>query len=277
MPRPSSAVIVPSGSEQARFVRVARDLRTSAWAEALSSVTILEASFAGRPAPRDGALAGPPPGPSSPLSPPHGPSSPLSPPHGPSSPLSPPPGASSGAAVLMPVLGGRERDDPARLVFIRRARSLRANPGDIAFAGGRLEPGEQPLDAALREAEEEIALDRNQVHVLGRLEPVFSLSVIRAGPIAAFVAVVRNVPTLVPNRSEVEEIVPVPLARLGDVSIYWEEEWILPPQGVSRRLGFFDLGADLLWGATARMSVLLLDALADTVAAGQAGGRGASG
>jgi 8-oxo-dGTP pyrophosphatase MutT (NUDIX family) len=169
-------------------------------------------------------------------------------------------GGDVAAGVLLPVLGGRSDADPARLVLIRRATHLRANPGEIAFAGGRLEPGESPEEAALREAGEEIALPPADVHVVGRLPTVFRLS--RAEGIAPFVGTVIGQPRIEAHPSEVDEVLVVPLADLARVERYFEEEWPMPDGG-RRRLRFFELGGDLVWGASAAILTLLLDRLSE--------------
>ena len=79
--------------------------------------------------------------------------------------------AGAGAAVLIALMprGRARRRVAASVVLIRRAAHLRANPGEIAFPGGRIEPGEVPLQAALREAEEEVGLSPDGLEVLGEL------------------------------------------------------------------------------------------------------------
>lgn len=68
------------------------------------------------------------------------------------------------AAVLVPVIA---RSDGATVLMTRRADTLASHTGQIAFPGGRLDPGETAIDAALREAFEEVALDPALVEVLG--------------------------------------------------------------------------------------------------------------
>jgi len=75
------------------------------------------------------------------------------------------------AAVLLlftPPVEGTEPD----LFLVQRSRELRNHPGEIALPGGRLEPGESAVDAALRETHEEIGLEPGHVDVLGELEPI---------------------------------------------------------------------------------------------------------
>ena len=68
------------------------------------------------------------------------------------------------AAVLIPVIAGPEG---ATVLRTRRSDSLASHTGQIAFPGGRLDPGETAVEAALREAFEEVALDPALVEVLG--------------------------------------------------------------------------------------------------------------
>ena len=161
------------------------------------------------------------------------------------------PGA-AGAAVLIVLVPCDERgsDSALEVVLIRRAAHLRANPGEIAFPGGRIEPGEAPLAAALREAEEEVALPAGAVEVLGELS---SLSRLRgAAPIIAFVALAQGRPAFVANPDEVECVLVVPLAELVAPGRYWQERWD-HAEAPAWTMHFFDLGEDVIWGATAQM------------------------
>ncbi len=67
------------------------------------------------------------------------------------------------AAVL---IGITERDDPGMLL-LHRPSNMRAHPGQIAFPGGRIDPGETPVEAALREANEELGIREADVRVIG--------------------------------------------------------------------------------------------------------------
>jgi 8-oxo-dGTP pyrophosphatase MutT (NUDIX family) len=67
------------------------------------------------------------------------------------------------AAVLVALT---EREEPG-VLLIHRPSNMRAHPGQIAFPGGKIDPGETPVDAALREAREELGIDSAQVRVVG--------------------------------------------------------------------------------------------------------------
>ena len=73
------------------------------------------------------------------------------------------------AAVLAPVVA---RDGEATLLLTQRAAALRDHSGQIAFPGGKIEAGESPLDAALREVEEEIGLARENIEILAVSTPI---------------------------------------------------------------------------------------------------------
>ncbi|MGD1011679.1 MAG: CoA pyrophosphatase [Acidimicrobiales bacterium] len=160
-------------------------------------------------------------------------------------------------AVLVPGTTGGE-SAPAAVVLIRRASHMRANPGEIALPGGRIERGEEALAAALREAEEEVGLDPGLVEVIGTL-PVASVYR-HPVPIRPFVAATRVMPDLVANPDEVDGIIVVPLSDLVAPGRYWQEEWD-QGGGKGRRMHFFSLGDDVIWGATARMLHSLLSRL----------------
>jgi 8-oxo-dGTP pyrophosphatase MutT (NUDIX family) len=149
----------------------------------------------------------------------------------------------------------RGGDSQASVVLIRRAAHLRANPGEIAFPGGRIEPGEMPLQAALREAEEEVALNCDGLEVLGELSSLGHP--LRSAPIVPVVAAASSWLFLEANPDEVDCILCVPLAALVAPGRYWRERWDRagdPP----RTMHFFDLGEDVVWGATAEMLHALL-------------------
>jgi 8-oxo-dGTP pyrophosphatase MutT (NUDIX family) len=163
------------------------------------------------------------------------------------------------AAVLVPLF---ERAGDVRVVLIRRSLFLMSSPGDLAFPGGRLEPGEPAIDAALREAEEEVALDRRSVFVLGRLTVVNRAR--GHERVVPYVGTLQSEPVLQSDPSEVDAILTVSLSDLAADGVYWEEEWQFPGEA-PRRLPFFAdsaaLGDDVLWGMTAMVIRELLNAV----------------
>lgn len=142
-----------------------------------------------------------------------------------------------------------------RLVLIQRSGRLRSHAGQIAFPGGKPEIGDRDLvDTALREAEEEVALDRSVVRVLGRLEPVPTPTGFYIVPFVGRVA--GNWAPSVAS-GEVQRVMTPAVARLADPSIHRitaTRKW----QGRSYDLHEFAISDPPLWGATARMTWELL-------------------
>jgi len=163
------------------------------------------------------------------------------------------------ASVLVPLF---ERAGDTNVVLIRRSMFLMSSPGDLAFPGGRLERGERAVDAALREAEEEVALDPRSVSVLGRLTVVSRARVHER--VVPYVGLLEGEPELRREPSEVDAILMVSLSDLAADGVYWEEEWQIPGDA-PRLLPFFAdeaaLGDDVLWGMTAVVIRELLSAV----------------
>jgi 8-oxo-dGTP pyrophosphatase MutT (NUDIX family) len=115
------------------------------------------------------------------------------------------------AAVLVPVV---DEGAEARVIFTQRTATLRKHSGQVAFPGGAVDAEDgDAVTAALREAEEEINLDRRFVEPVGRLPQYKALSGFSITPV---LAVVRPGFTLHPNPAEVASVFEVPLSFLMD-------------------------------------------------------------
>ena len=168
------------------------------------------------------------------------------------------------AAVLCVLF---EELDQARVVLTRRSSRLRSHTGEVSFPGGRLEPGEPALDAALREAREEVGLDPSEVEIIGELRDLSTWSTRAA--IRPFVGVLPGRPVLVANADEVDRVLTVALSELMAPGVHHEERWDAPdaPDRVpGRAVHFFELRGETIWGATARMLKDLLDIVVPPVA-----------
>jgi 8-oxo-dGTP pyrophosphatase MutT (NUDIX family) len=158
------------------------------------------------------------------------------------------------AAILIPLLA---RDGGLSVILTRRTAHMRDHGGQIAFPGGRADPGDtDPVDTALRETEEEVNLPRDRVRVLGRLAPYVTRTGYDVTPI---VGEVRGPIDLRPEPFEVEEIFEVPLAFLLDRANHQRHTRELA--GVRREFYAMPYGAYYIWGATAGMIVSLVDLL----------------
>jgi 8-oxo-dGTP pyrophosphatase MutT (NUDIX family) len=158
------------------------------------------------------------------------------------------------AAVLVPII---HREPEATLLFTERTGSLRAHAGQIAFPGGRIDPGDAgPEDAALREAGEEIGLDPRFIETLGRGPDYLTGS---GYHVALVVGVVRPGFSLTLNPAEVADAFEVPLSFLMDPANHRKGSRVW--NGATRT--FFEMPFENrhIWGITAGIVRILYERL----------------
>lgn len=152
------------------------------------------------------------------------------------------------AAVLIAVT---DRAEPG-VILTQRTETMRKHAGQIAFPGGRIDPGEDIVTAALREAEEEIGLSPRDVMVAGVTEPYRSGSGYIITPVLGVIP--PDLP-LDPNPDEVEDWFEVPLDILFDPANYERQQahW----QGQDRHYYDMDWQGRRIWGVTAGIIINL--------------------
>jgi 8-oxo-dGTP pyrophosphatase MutT (NUDIX family) len=160
------------------------------------------------------------------------------------------------AAVLVPII---VHESGPTVLLTRRADHLNSHSGQVAFPGGKVEPGETLIEAALREAEEEVGLDRSFVEVAGFIDPYETGTGFRILPVISFVTPGFS---LTADPGEVAEIFEVPLPFLLNAdnherhSVFWRGKrrayYAMPYQG------------HYIWGATAGMIRNLHDRVQNT-------------
>ena len=150
------------------------------------------------------------------------------------------------AAVLVPVLG--VEGGPLRLLLTQRTDHLRDHAGQISFPGGGLKAGEDPLTAALREAEEEIGLGHSAIEIFGEMPQYHTGTGFSDSPMIGFVA---QGASLTPDPGEVAEIFEVPLDFLLDPRNFRQETRFY--RGAWRTFLAVPWAERYIWGATAGM------------------------
>lgn len=155
------------------------------------------------------------------------------------------------SAVLVALAEG---DDGAEVLLTRRSMQLRTHRGEMSFPGGRLDPGETPVETALREAHEEVGLDPAAPRIVGELAHLNTI--VSRSYIVPIVSVLDHRPALEPQTGEVDRVLWTPLAEFARPGTYRMERWGQPP--MDRPLHFFELDDETVWGATAHMLVDLL-------------------
>ena len=163
-----------------------------------------------------------------------------------------PPGPLVRAAVLVPLI---DRGEP-HLAFAQRTDRVGHHAGQISFPGGRIDTGDaDDLQAALREAEEEVGLPRSAVEPLGLLDDTETFAT--QFVITPWVGVIREPVAWQPDGEEIEKVIEVPVAALLAPGCFRVEQW--ERHGVVRDVYFYDHPGAMIWGATARILKQFLD------------------
>lgn len=155
------------------------------------------------------------------------------------------------SAVLIVLVDGTEGPE---VLLTRRSMHMRNHRGEISFPGGRLDPGETPIETALREAHEEVGLEPDTPTIVGELAHLNTI--VSRSYIVPVVSVLDHRPEVEPLTGEVDRVLWTPVAELTRPGTYRMERWGRPP--MDRPLHFFELDDETVWGATAHMLVELL-------------------
>lgn len=170
-------------------------------------------------------------------------------------------------SVMIPLI---KRDGEIHLLFEERAFTLRNQPGEISFPGGRIEEGESPMDAALRETSEELLITEDEMEIYSEGDFVVN-------PYAAIIhtfigEIKKDFDEIIPSSDEVEKVFTVPLSYFLetkprsykiDLKVERNEEfpYHLIPNGVNYKFKrgreevlFYEYDGHIIWGFTAKMA-----------------------
>lgn len=157
------------------------------------------------------------------------------------------------AAVLVGLI---DRGDDYGVLLTLRPDTMPSHAGQVAFPGGRIEPGETALAAALREANEEVGVDPPTVEVLGQGDTYLTGTGFAISP---FVGLLPPDFSPIPHAREVADVFETPLSFLMDAANHQRHE--REYKGVLRAYYAMPHNGRYIWGATAGMIKSLHDRL----------------
>lgn len=158
------------------------------------------------------------------------------------------------SAVLVPLV---MHLDKVALLYTLRSNSLERHSGQVSFPGGIIEKGDtSAIETALRETEEEIGVSRENVQVIGQLDPFNTSTGYIVFPVIGYI---KSLAELTKNSVEVDRIFCIPLDWLCDPEHSKINEF-MGADGKIRNVWFFDLyEGELLWGITAKITKDLIE------------------
>lgn len=148
------------------------------------------------------------------------------------------------------------------LVLIQRQATNPNDPhsGQISFPGGKMEPDDPSIQfTALREAEEEVGVVAQKIHILGALSELFiPVSNFIVSP---FVGYLDHQPTFTPQETEVKQVLEIPFSALEDNANIKTTRMKFGKNIILQDVPYFDIAGQVIWGATAMILSELLDTL----------------
>ncbi len=158
------------------------------------------------------------------------------------------------AASLVPIVFNKK----LHLLITRRADHLKNHPGQYSFPGGHIEEGDKaPLDAALRETEEEIGVRSSDIKILGRLDDVVSVTNFHLSPFLGIVPFMEHYPF---DKNEVASVHIIPLNIFSEPPRVAYYHW----NGEKKKSYLYKYGEVEIFGVTAKVIHNLMNILEDS-------------
>lgn len=153
------------------------------------------------------------------------------------------------AAVLIPLTYFQNE---WHILFTRRTDRVESHKGQVSFPGGASDEGETDEQTALRETEEEIGVHAEDIKVIGKLSRMITISKYQVRPVAGVIPFPYAFKI---QNAEVARVFTIPLLWLANKNNFWEFTLRDPNRSV---IAYHPFDGELLWGATARMTVNFL-------------------
>jgi 8-oxo-dGTP pyrophosphatase MutT (NUDIX family) len=162
-------------------------------------------------------------------------------------------------AAVLALFGSKNGGEP-ELLMTQRTETVEKHKGQMAFPGGMAEPGEDHVQTALRETEEELGIPASQVSVFGRLPEIWTPTGFTVTPIVGYLKSHIEATPLHKNAPEIAEAFWIPLSVLRDEATYKKE--FIERNGIRYATHVYQVGSYRIWGLTGAMIKNLLDRLA---------------
>ncbi len=171
------------------------------------------------------------------------------------------PTAARPAAVLIAFQPMENHSSQYQIIYTRRTDQVADHKKQVAFPGGRAEDGDKSIvETALRESKEEIGITREDVTILGTLDPIRTISNYLVTPVVGLIPMHYQ---FTPEPSEVDRVFTIPISWLSDPNNFEirQREVGFPPFSIPQKLRviyFNSYDGETLWGVSAEITLRLL-------------------
>jgi 8-oxo-dGTP pyrophosphatase MutT (NUDIX family) len=163
-------------------------------------------------------------------------------------------------ASVLALFGFKQGGGEPELLMTQRTETVEKHKGQMAFPGGMADPGENHVQTALRETQEELGILASNVSVLGKLPGLWTPTGFSITPVVGILKTGIDQTPIYKNEPEIAEAFWIPLSVLKDLETYKKE--FVERNGIRYATHVYQVGSYRIWGATGAMIKNLLDRLA---------------